>query len=137
LANRRGLPHDLEIGLGAQNGDHSGPVHRIIVRESEAHAAHRLGLLDGRSRVYPPLGLGLGDGLALGSFGHCHYVIWYTRVALAARSHPSRLRVTRDDPGVLPTMVMLVRNLRRTYLRFQEHEGARNAASIAFFVLFS
>lgn len=34
-------------------------------------------------------------------------------------------------------MVMLVRNLRRTFLRFQEHEGARNAASIAFFVLFS
>jgi membrane protein len=32
---------------------------------------------------------------------------------------------------------MLARNLRRTFLRFQEHEGARNAASIAFFVLFS
>ena len=28
-------------------------------------------------------------------------------------------------------------NLRRTGLRFQEHEGARTAASIAFFVLFS
>lgn len=33
--------------------------------------------------------------------------------------------------------MLLARNLRRTYLRFQEHEGARNAASIAFFVLFS
>lgn len=34
-------------------------------------------------------------------------------------------------------MILLARNLRRTYLRFQEHEGARTAASIAFFVLFS
>jgi membrane protein len=33
--------------------------------------------------------------------------------------------------------MMLARNLRRTLLRFQEHDGAQNAASIAFFVLFS
>lgn len=33
--------------------------------------------------------------------------------------------------------MLFARNLRRTYLRFQEHEGARTAASIAFFVLFS
>lgn len=34
-------------------------------------------------------------------------------------------------------MRQLLVNLRRTFLRFQEHEGARTAASIAFFVLFS
>jgi membrane protein len=34
-------------------------------------------------------------------------------------------------------MKLLLANLRRTFLRFQEHEGARIAASIAFFVLFS
>lgn len=33
--------------------------------------------------------------------------------------------------------MMLARNLRRTVIRFQEHDGAQNAASIAFFVLFS
>lgn len=34
-------------------------------------------------------------------------------------------------------MKLLASNLRRTFLRFQEHEGGRTAASIAFFVLFS
>jgi membrane protein len=32
---------------------------------------------------------------------------------------------------------LFARNMRRTLLQFQEHEGARTAASIAFFVLFS
>jgi len=31
----------------------------------------------------------------------------------------------------------LAANLRRTFIRFREHEGAQNAAAIAFFVLFS
>jgi len=35
------------------------------------------------------------------------------------------------------TVMLFARNLRRTFVRFQEHEGGRTAASIAFFVLFS